>query len=233
MKKIVSLLLVLATLCLLSVTLVSCGEPKDDGARIDIYLGGAVYDFDPTDYYVDSNAEQVMSLLYEPLFRYKNGKIECAMADEYVIDAAERTIVVTLRESYWSNNTRVKAADFVYAWSERLLDPANPNPAAALLYDVENALELKSGLATPADLKVEATDVYELTITYREGADPEQILKNLSSIATAPMRQPADASTLGYWSKSLASILTNGPFRFSSLLGFSLNSSSNARILCA
>ena len=216
MKKVVSLLLVLCMLSALTVSLVGCGAPKDDGASIDVYLGSGVYDFDPSDYYVDSNAEQVMSLLFEPLFRYEDGKLECAMAEDYTVDRAERTVVITIRESYWSNNTRVKAADFVYAWTERLLDPANPNPAAALLYEIENAAALKGGNATPADVKVEATDVYELTITYREGGDYEQLLRNLASVATAPIRQPADISTIGYWSKSLASIVTNGPFRLSS-----------------
>ena len=40
-------------------------------------LGEKVYDFDPTDYYVDSNAELVMGLLYDPLFRVnEKGKIK-------------------------------------------------------------------------------------------------------------------------------------------------------------
>ena len=216
MKKIISLLLVACMLLAIAVSLTGCGAPKDSGASIDIYLGSSVYDLDPTDYYVDSNAEMLMSLIYEPLFKVVDGKLECAMAEDYVVDREERTIVITLRESYWSNNTRVKAADFVYAWTERLLDPANPNPAAALLYDIENAAALKGGQASPADVKVEATDIYELTITYREGADYKQLLKNLASVATSPMRQPTDPSILGYWSKSLATILTNGAFRLAS-----------------
>ena len=216
MKKIISLLLVTCMLLAIAVSLTGCGAPKDSGASIDIYLGTSVYDLDPTDYYVDSNAEALMSLIYEPLFKLVDGKLECAMAEDYEVDREERTIVITLRESYWSDNSRVKAADFVYAWTERLLDPANPNPAAALLYDIENAAALKGGQASPADVKVEATDVYELTITYREGADYKQLLKNLASVATSPMRQLTDPSIIGYWSKSLATIRTNGAFRLAS-----------------
>lgn len=213
MKKVVSLILALCMLLTVAVSLVSCGAPKDDGAKIKVYLGGAVYDLDPTDYYVDSNAEQVISLLFEPLFRYVDGKLECAVADDYTINEDDRTINITLRETYWSNGTRVKAEDFRYAWTERLLGADNPNPAAALLYDIENAVELRNGTARPSDLMVEAVGVYELKITYREGGDPEQLLRNLASVATSPVRELADKSTIGYWAKSIATIVTNGPFR--------------------
>lgn len=213
MKKIVSLLLVLSMLLAMALTLASCGAPEDDGARIKVYLGSEIRDFDPTDYYVDSNAEQVMSMLFEPLFAYRNGKIECAMAEEYEVDREERKIVVTLRESYWSNNTRVTAADFVYAWCERLLSPDNANPAAALLYDIENAAAHKNGTPGAGDPMIEATGTYELTITYREGADYKQLLRNLSSVATSPIREPKDVSSMNYWSKSVVTCYSNGPFK--------------------
>ena len=48
MKRILSMLLVVimlfGTLCVLT----ACGEPKDDGAEISVYLGDEVFDFDPT-----------------------------------------------------------------------------------------------------------------------------------------------------------------------------------------
>ena len=81
MKKILCLFLAVAMMVLSLAILSSCGAPKDDGAQIDIYLGNQVFDFDPTEYYVDSNAEQVLALLYEPLFRINNGGgLECAAA---------------------------------------------------------------------------------------------------------------------------------------------------------
>ena len=215
MKKIISLLLVLSIVLTLGAVLTSCGAPEDDGAEIAVYLGNAIYDFDPTDYYVDSNAEQVLGLLYEPLFRLNNGKLECGLAGSYDVDREKREIKIELRETYWSNGTRVNASDFVYSWSERLLNPNNANPAAALLYDIENAAAIKSGVMSPADLKVEATGIYELTITYREGADHNQLLHNLASVATAPVRQSAVDTGVGYWSKDLITLVTNGPFKIS------------------
>ena len=77
MKRIISLALTLAMMLGVCAMLASCGEPKDDGAEISVYLG-EVFDFDPTDYFVDSNQEQVMSLLFEPLFTVdEKGKLQC------------------------------------------------------------------------------------------------------------------------------------------------------------
>ena len=108
-------------------------------AEIKVYLGDAIYDFDPTDYYTDSNADQVMNLIFEPLFYIdEDGDRECAAADDYDVDEKERLITIELRESYWSDGTQVKAEDFIYAWRDILLSPDRPNPASALLYDIEN-----------------------------------------------------------------------------------------------
>lgn len=214
MKKIVSIL-VLAVMVVGSLfSLAACGAPEDDGAEIAVYLGTEIYDLDPTDYYVNSNAEALMSLMYEPLFKLNaNGGIEMGQAERYDVDIYEREITVTLRESYWSDNTRVRATDFIYAWCERLLNPNNPNPAAALLYDIEGAASAKAGLTSPSDVKVAATGTYELTITYRDGADPNQLIKNLASVATSPVRQNAVESAPSYWSKVAGTALSNGPFK--------------------
>ncbi len=219
MKRLLSLVLSFALLASTLLVFTACGEPKDSGAEISVYLG-EVYDLDPTDYYVDSNAEQVMSLLFEPLFSVnKRGKLTCdAAAKKYKVDKQERTITIELRESYWSDSTPVKAEDFVYAWRDIILKPNNANPAAALLYDIENAYEIKNGQLSIYELGVEASEMLELTITYREGADYKQLLKNLASVATAPVRQDVITTiNSGYWSKMVNTAYTNGPFMVSSI----------------
>jgi oligopeptide transport system substrate-binding protein len=215
MKKIISLVLALVLLASCTVVLASCGAPKDDGPQIKVYLGERIYDFDPTDYYVDSNAESVMSLLFEPLFTLNaKGKLELGMAEDYEVDKNERTIVVTLRESYWSDGARVKADDFIYSWCNVLLNPNKANPAATLLYDIENASEIKNGTVSSIyDFGAVATGLYEITIKYREGANYDQLLKNLATVATAPIRQDiATEYASGYWSKLVNSAISNGPF---------------------
>jgi len=217
MKRILSLILVLSMVLGATLALTSCGAPDDEGAIIPVYLGEPIYDFDPTDVYADSNQDQLMSLLFEPLFKIdEKGKLEKAAAKKYKVDEDERTIVIEIRETYWSDGTRVKADDFVYAWRDVILNPNKPNQAAPLLYDIENALEVKNGTASIYDLKVEPS-LYELTITYREGADYEQLLKNLASVATSPLRQDGVAQAPTYWAKNSNSIFTNGPFSLATL----------------
>lgn len=215
MKRIISLLLTLALLAGSVVIFASCGAPKDEGAEIKVYLSDNVYDFDPTAYYADSNAEQVMSLLYEPLFSLnEKGELKYAAASKYVVDEAERKIVITLRETYWSDTTRVLASDFIYAWRDVILEPNNANPAAALLFDIENARDIKNGEESIYEFGAVASDDYELTISYREGADYKQLLKNLAALPTSPLRESVITEyNSGYWSKLINSAVTNGPFK--------------------
>ncbi len=213
MKKIISLILAVAMMLGALSLLTGCAT-KHPGATINVYLGNTVYDFDPTDYYADSNADQLMSLLYEPLFRVnEKGKLEKAAAKKYKVDEEERTIVIDLRESYWSDDTRVCAADFVYAIRDRVLSPSNPNPAAALFYDIENAAAAKSGLASISDIGIVASENYQLTINYREGADVDRLLKNLASVAASPVKSSTVESAPTYWSKTVNTMVFNGPFK--------------------
>ena len=213
MKKIVSLIAAFSMLLGTALLLTSCGAPKDAGPQIKVYLGDEIYDFDPTDYYADDNAAQIMSMLFEPLFSLDaKGKLSCAAARSYKINKADREIVIELRESYWSDNTRVKAQDFIYAWYNRLMDPNTANPAAALFYDVEGAQEVMTGEASLYTFGASATGMYEITIRYREGGDPENLLANLSSLAASPVREDKVSNAEGYWSKYLNTLMTNGPF---------------------
>ena len=217
MKRIISLLLALTLLVGCVTVLSSCGT-EDNGAEIAVYLGSEVYDLDPSDYYVSDNAAQFMSLLFEPLFSLnEKGKLEMAAAEDYEIIEEDREIRITLRESYWSDGNRVVPNDFIFAW-ERLLNPANANPAAALLYDIEGALEVKTG-KTSSLYDASANnygDGETIVINYRENADVDALLKNLASIATAPVRQSVVESSAAFWSKSASSIATNGAFTVAS-----------------
>lgn len=212
MKRIISLLMTLVMVFGMLTALTSCGAPKNDGAEINIYLGAQVFDFDPSDYYVSANAEQVLSLIYEPLFRLnKNGKLKKAAAKDYEVDKEERKIVIDLRESYWSDNIKVKSSDFVYAWCERIINSAMPNPAASLFLGIEGVAEAISGKGSISDVGIKATAMDQITITYCEGADYKRILKNLASVATSPVRQDIVETSPTYWSKY--SVISNGAFK--------------------
>lgn len=216
MKKIISLLLAVVMCVGCLAMLSSCSAPEDDGAHINVYLGNQVYDFDPTDYYADSNAEQVLALLYEPLFYLNDkGQLQNAVASNWWVDEVERTINIELKETYWSDGSRVKADDFIYAWVNRILDPNHPNPAASLLYDIENAAAAKTGECSPSEVGVKRVDPYRLEITYRADADYNNLLVNLASVATSPVKQDSVTTAPTYWSKSISTLVTNGPFKMS------------------
>ena len=219
MKRFLSLFLALAVLVGCLATFASCDEPPvDAGPEIAVYLGEEVYDFDPHDYYVNSNAEQLMSLIFEPLFRINaEGKLEGAGAKKYEVNEEERTIVIELRETYWSNDYQVKAQDYIYAWVQRVLIPERANPAAALFFDIENAIAVKNGTASPDEFGAVASDIYEITISYRQGADYNQILRNLASVATAPAYEGAINPAPSHWAKGSATIVTNGAFKLDKL----------------
>lgn len=219
MKKIISLLLTVTVLIGVASALASCGAPKNPGAQIAVYLGDEVYDFDPTDYYVDDNAEQVMTLLFEPLFKVtEKGKLECAAAKDYDVDEDNRTITITLRESYWSDGSLVVADHFIYAW-RNLLDAGTANPAAALLYDVEGAFAVKSGEETKnsSELGFERVESDVIRIKYREGGNYKQLLKNLASIATSPVHFNNYEKAPSHWTKTSSTWIFNGPFQISGI----------------
>ncbi len=217
MKRIISLCLTVLLVFGATVSLSSC-TPKDAGAEISIYLGDAVYDLDPSDYYADDNAAQVMSLLFEPLFSIaKNGSLKMAAAKSYKISRIKHTVTIKLRESYWSDGNRVTAQDFVYAWRNRILDPDTANSAAALFYDIENAVEVQNGTLSISELGVEIIDLDKILIHYRDGANVKQLLRNLASVSTSPVRQNvAEGSASTYWSKITNTAVTNGPFKIRS-----------------
>ncbi len=214
MKKIVSLLLAVVMVIGSLAALTACGEPDDYGAEISIYLGDKVFDLDPSDYYVSTNAEQILSLIYEPLFKVdEDGDLENAAAKKYEIIEEERKIVITIADTYWSDGVQLKSEDFWYAWCERIINPSNPNPAATLFYGIEGVRGVMNGIGSTSDIGIKATETKTLEITYCKGIDPESVLLNLASIATAPIRQDVVEKAPTYWSKSSVDIVTNGPFK--------------------
>lgn len=219
MKKIVSLLLAAILLFGTVASLSSCGK-KD--AEIAIYLDGHLYDFDPALAFVNDDAVQVLSLLYEPLFTLgDNGKVEKALAESYKIIEDEKNGVyqmeIVLRPSKWSDRSNVTADDIYYAWT-RILDPDFESQAAPLLYDIKNAVAIKQekdGISRD-EIGIEANND-TLTITFEGKIDYDGFLRNLTSIALVPLRRQKVTADEDNWSKATSTITTNGPFALRSI----------------
>lgn len=221
-KRIVSLLLLAAMVLCCALGLTSCGE-EDDGAQISVYLTDRVYGFDPAADFTDDSVMSVMYLLYEPLFSLDDdGDVHPALAKKYQYDKKTATLTIELRETYWSNGSRVLAKDVIYAW-KRLLNPANSYPSATLLYDIKNAFAIKNSDSEKTFVSLDSlgvTSESEGSVLKIELEDPETnvdaFLRNLTYIATAPLNYDtveAPDTPYGTWANSASSCYTNGPFK--------------------
>ena len=216
-KRIVSLLLLAAMILGGALSLASCGE-EDNGAEISVYLTDRVYGFDPAADFADDSVLSVMYLLYEPLFSLDDdGDVHPALAKKYDYDKESATLTIELRETYWSNESRVLAKDLIFAW-KRLLNPSSSYPAATLLYDIKNAYAIKNGSLSDVDaLGVTSEKEGSVLKIELESADTnvDAFLRNLTYIATAPVNYDtveAPDSKNTWANGTSSSCYTNGPF---------------------
>ena len=219
MKRALAIIMTVVMLLTSSVILTSCSD--DEGKTINAYYVSNMYDFDPSLAVVDDDAMEVFNLVYEPLFTLKeNGKVKKALADDYEINKEENSMTITLSETYWSDGQQVTNEDILFAW-QRILDPNTQNPAASLLYEIKNAVNVKRGeddngnTVTISDIGIEITGTKTLKIFFENAnVDYNAFLRNLTNVALTPLREDVVAQRTDYWSKRKATVVTNGPFTF-------------------
>lgn len=222
MKRILSLFFALLMLAGSMLTLTSCGI-VEKGAEISVYLSDEIYDLDPAASYTDDNSVMLIGMLFEPLFSLnENGKLVNAAAKDYKFDRETGDLYIDLRESYWSGSedSRVLAGDFVYAW-RRIIDPEFSSPAATLLYEIKNARKIKSGEEgyDKFDLGVYAEDEDTIRIEFEnEDIDRKAFLRNLASVMLSPIyASNVEKGQEDYWTKTGGTLYCNGPFKLQQL----------------
>ena len=215
LKKIIALLLcVLMLIPFFS----SCAkrDENDMGPMIVMYMPDEIYNFDPAYAYYNSSTLNIVSMLFETLFKLDDkGIIQPALVDsyEYIENPAknEYKMVIMLKDTYWSNKDPITTDNVLYTW-KRLLNPKNGFEAASLLFDIKNARAVKEGDVTIDDLGVEANSTKMLTITFEGAIDVDAFLLNLTSVVTAPLPEShieKDAD----WAKKGATMICSGPFK--------------------
>ena len=215
LKKIIALLLcVLMMIPFFS----SCTkrDENDMGPMITMYMADEIYNFDPAYAYYNSGTLNVVSLLFETLFKLdSDGMIQNALVDTYEYfenpEENEYKMVMILKNTCWSNKDPITTDNVMYTF-KRLLNPKNSFEAASLLFDIKNARAVKEGDVTVDDLGVEANSDKMLTITFEGAIDVEAFLLNLTSVATAPLPEShieKDAD----WAKKGATMICSGPFK--------------------
>ena len=221
MKRTIALLLCILMLLFAFAGCSNENKDEDMGAHIKMYLTAPVYNFDPAYAYDNESALRVVSLLYDNLFVISDkGKVEKSLVKSYSIDKKENTMLITLRDdSYWSDGVKVSANDVVFSW-QRILDSSRSFAAAVLLYDVKNAKACKEGnVSSIDDVGVEALNDKEIRITFEEGVNYDNFIRNLASYALAPLRSDILTRTsVEYdWAKSATALVCSGPYRLRSV----------------
>ncbi len=179
-------------------------------------LADAPTNFDPMYAYLDDSAAQLLSLIYEGLFRYdENGKPVKALCKSYEwvkkdAETGEYVAEFTIKDTAWSDTVSVTAADFVYAW-QRLLKPGNYSEAGALLYDVKNARAVKSGDLEVYDLGAQAVGQDVIRIEFEREVNLDEFIANLASPCLVPLRAEV-VDKITDWASAAAIIVSNGPF---------------------
>lgn len=220
MKKIISLLLCLV-FCLGA--LVGCGGLKEDekGANIRMFLTDYPYTLDPAVVPLNSDVDQILSLIYEPLTTIdEDGKLQPALATEWYYKYDEiyqlHKMYFKLKDTSWSDNRKVSADDVIYAW-RRILSPEMDSPYASLLFCIKGARDVKSGVGTIDDLGLAAVDDTELEVTFEgEYSNWELFAEQVANIHLAPCREDVVARCAKNgedWAGSAANIVCSGPFR--------------------
>lgn len=218
MKRFFALLLCAATL-LTSLTFVGCSnedKEEDKGQYITTYLTDNVYDLDPAHAYTNEALANVVSLMFDTLFKLdENGKVKKSLVDDYIIEeneaAGEYTMKLYLKDTNWSDGTAVSANDIVYAW-KRLLEVDANYEAASLLFDIKNARAAKEGDASIDDVGIYPAEQQMLEINFEGKIDYDQFLLNLTSLALAPLRDDI-VSKSDDWAKKPGTMVCSGPFK--------------------
>ena len=190
LKKIIALLL---CVLMLIPALSACTkrDENDQGPMITMYLSGEIYNFDPAYAYYNSVTRNIVSLLFETLFTLDDdGKIQKSLVNDYeYIETPEKDeykLVISLKDTAWSNGLPVTSDDVVYSW-KRLLNTNNSFEAASLLFDIKNARAVKEGDESIDNLGVEATSQKIVTVFFEGPVDLDSFFLNLTSVATAPL----------------------------------------------
>ena len=220
MKRIFALLLCAATL-LTSLAFVGCSEEdkekeEDKGQYITTYLTDNVYDLDPAHAYLNESTANVVSLMFDTLFKLdKNGKVQKSLVKKYKIEeneaAGEYIMQIYLKDTYWSDGTAVSANDIVFAW-KRLLEVDADYEAASLLFDIKNARRAKEGDCSIDDVRIYPAEKQMLEIYFEGKIDYDQFMLNLCSLALAPLRDDV-VSKSDDWAKKPGTMVCSGPFK--------------------
>jgi len=127
-----------------------------------------------------------------------------------VLDGGRKYVFHLRDDVYWSDGTRLTAADFDYAW-RRVLAPGGESQLHRLLYDIKGAEDYHQGeISDPDQLGVHAPD--ETTLEVELGAPTSYFPHLLTYGATYAVPRHVVEAEGADWT-ALGKLVTSGPFR--------------------
>ncbi|HCC34645.1 MAG TPA: hypothetical protein DEQ02_03010 [Ruminococcaceae bacterium] len=197
--------------CVLIFILTSCGDNSTGGA---VYYETAYAPITLDPQLADSESERMfVTNCFEGLYRAAPSGLKPmpALAAKTEISADGLTYTFTLESgAKWSeDDIPVTAGDFAFALTRALL-PETRSPDAELLYAIEGAEQVRSGVSSASALGISVPD--EQTLIIRLAKPDEGFLSTLTLPVAMPCNKDFFESCKGRYGLDAENLLTNGPF---------------------
>lgn len=158
----------------------------------------------------DQESSLLIKLLFDGLMRIgDDGKPKLSLAESYTLSEDKKRYIFKIRESYWSNDTRVIAYDFEYAW-KKVLSPGFSTPFAYIFYPIKNAKAAKKGEVPLKEVGVKALDEETLIVDLENPAP--YFIELTANTLYSPVNHVIDKIHPNWATQRNEDFVCNGPF---------------------
>ncbi len=119
----------------------------------------------------------IIDNIFSGLFQNdRKGTVSPDLAKKYTVSKDGKTYTFYLKDSRWSDGSKITAGDFVYSY-KRMLDPLSATEYASLLYIIKGAEAYNTGKTTADSLGVKAIsdDILQIQLEYPASFFPEML----------------------------------------------------------
>jgi len=158
----------------------------------------------------DQDSSVLIKLLFDGLMRISDeGKPECSIAESYTVSEDKKQYIFKIRESYWSNGSRLIAYDFEYAW-KKVLSPDFSTPFAYVFYPIKNAKAAKTGEVSFDEVGIKALDEKTLVVDLENPAP--YFIELTANTLYSPVNHVVDKIHPNWSIQRNEEFICNGPF---------------------
>ena len=159
----------------------------------------------------DQESSIIIKMLFDGLMRLnEQGKLEPSIAESYKISADKMHYSFKLKETYWSNGSKLVAYDFEYAW-KKILSPDFSTPFAYFFYPIKQAKMAKEGHVSIDQVGLKAIDDRTLVVDL-ENPTP-YFLELTASTLYSPVNHNIDRMHPNWATEKNDNFVCNGPFK--------------------